>query len=186
MNDHQQPRHEDPATTHARLTAAACAEHANACAAAAHFLSGETIPEDQVPPNLQLLDDADDPLRPGRRAVLDPGDRDQRSFTSRNALDDHARNRIVISLTVRRDGWTVPEPGHPHVEPDTARLLLRAANPVVDIVAGIAMNGTLDAPRLRYRDANDRMTTFDHATHELDENGIRYLASLFILALDGA
>ena len=38
---------------------------------------------------------------------------------------------------------------------------------------------SLVAPQLRYDDGHDRMQPFDHAAHELDEHGVRYVASLF-------
>lgn len=40
------------------------------------------------------------------------------------------------------------------------------------------MDGSLDAPRLRYGD-DSCMQRFNHDTHQLDERGIRYVASLF-------
>ena len=84
-----------------------------------------------------------------------------------------------MNLSVRREGWTVPGPNDGRIDPDTARLLLRRDSPLIDIVAEIGMNRSLVAPQLRYNDANDRMQPFDHALHELEEHGVRYVASLF-------
>jgi hypothetical protein len=173
-HERHHPR-EDPATTHARLTAAALAAHASACAAADDFLAEGVSPEpEDMPPDL-MLTGADS--RP--RAVIDADSPDERQFTSREALHAYVRTCLVINVTVRRDGWTLPDPEDARIEPDTARLLLRAGDPVIDIAARIGMDGSLDAPRLRYEDGNDRMQEFDHDAHQLDERGIRYIAGLF-------
>ena len=169
------PRHsEDPVTTHARLSAAAFAAHLNACAAADAFLGGAARdPEDN--PDLRL---AATPA--GRReAVLEPGTAEQHKFGDVDTLRDYVRTEVVVALTVRREGWTVPDPNRARIEPDSARLLLHSGNPVVDVVAAVAMDGSLDEPRMRYTDAGDRMLTFDHEAHKLRDNGICYLAGLF-------
>ncbi len=127
---------EDPATTHARLSAAVVAAHANACAAADAFLSGSVPPDlRQMPPELKLTRN-----EAGRVAVIDTGTPDEREFTSHEALRAYVRRCVVMSLTVRRDGWTLPDPEDARIEPDSARLLLRPGNPVVDIVARIGMD----------------------------------------------
>ena len=169
------PQHsEDPVTTHARLSAAAFAAHLNTCAAADAFLGG-AAPDPEDNPDLRL---AATPA--GRReAVIEPGTADQREFGDVDTLRDYVRTEVVVTLTVRREGWTVPDPNRPRIEPDSARLLLHGGNPVVDVVAAVAMDGSLDEPRLRYNDAGDRMLTFDHKAHELPDLGIRYLAGLF-------
>ena len=166
--------HEDPAATHARLTAAALASHANACAAADAFLTdGTTRGPDDLPPDLVLAETAD-----GRLATIDAATPDERQFTSVAALRVYVRKCVVASVTVRRDGWTAPDPADARIRADTARLLLQTENPVVDIVAGIGMDGFLDAPRLRY--GNDScMLQFDHDAHGLDDRGVHYLAELF-------
>ena len=169
------PRHsEDPTSTHGRLSAAAFAAHLNACAAADAFLGGAAAdPEDN--PSLRL-----GATPAGRReAILEPETADQRRFDDVDTLRDYVRTKVMVALTVRREGWTVPDPNRPRIEPDSARLLLHRGNPVVDVVAAVAMDGSLDEPRLRYNDASDRMLTFDHETHELPDRGIRYLAGLF-------
>ncbi len=86
-----------------------------------------------------------------------------------------------MSLTVRRNGWTLPDPQDARIEPDSARLLLRPGNPVVDIVARVGMNRSLDAAHLRYKDSRDEMQRFDHRVHQLDDLGVRYVASLFTI-----
>ena len=140
---------EDPATTHARLSAAVVASHANACAAADAFLSGSVPPDlRQMPPELKLTRN-----EAGRVAVIDTGTPDEREFTSHEALR----------------------------EPDSARLLLRPGNPVVDIVASIGMDRSLDAAHLRYKDSRDQMQRFDHHVHQLKDHGVRYVASLFTI-----
>lgn len=165
---------ENPVTTHARLTAAALASHANACAAADAFLIDGTTPgPDNLPPDLVLTETAD-----GRLARIDAGTPDERQFTSLAALRVYVRKCVVASLTVRRNGWTTPDPADARIRPDTARLLLQTGNPVIDIIAGIGMDGSLDAPRLRY--GNDSgMLQFDHDAHELDDRCVHYLAGLF-------
>lgn len=164
-------------TTHARLSAAVLASHANACATADAFLrdGASPAPED-LPPNLVLTGTGTE-----RVAVIDAGAPDERQFTAREALRAYVRSCVVMSLSVRRDGWTLPGPADGRIEPDTARLLLRPDHPVVDIVARIGMNRSLVAPQLRYNDADDRMQPFDHAVHELDEHGIGYIARLFTI-----
>lgn len=172
---HEHPRtHEDPATTHARLSAAALASHANACAASDAFLADGTTPgPENLPADLVLAESG------GRRlATIEAGTPDERQFTSVDALRVYVRRCLVASLTVRRDGWTAPDPADSRIRPDSARLLLRTGNPLIDIIAGIGMDGSLDAPSLRYGDAGS-MRRFDHGAHELDERGIRYVASLF-------
>ena len=140
---------EDPATTHARLSAAVVAAHANACAAADAFLSGGAPPDlRQMPPKLKLTRN-----EAGRVAVIDTGTPDEREFTSHEALRAYVRRCVVMSLTVRRDGWTLPDPEDARIEPDSAPLLLRPGNPVVDIVARIGMDRSLDAAHLRYNAA---------------------------------
>lgn len=165
--------HEDFAATYARLSAAALAEHANACAAADAFLTDGTTPgPDNLPPDLVLTRTAE-----GRLATIGAATHDERQFTSSTALRIYVRTCLVAGLTVRRDGWTAPDPADPRIRPDTARLLLRT-EALVDIVAGIGMDGSLDSPRLRYGD-NGSLRRFDHDAHALDERGIRYIASLF-------
>ena len=167
-------RSEDPATTYGRLSAAAFAAHLNTCAAADAFLGGAAAdPED----NPDLRHGATTAGR--REATLEPGTADQRGFEDVGTLRDYVRSEVVVALTVRREGWTVPDPNRPRIEPDTARLLLHGGNPVVDVVAAVAMDGSLDEPRMRYNDASDRMRTFDHEAHELRDDGILYLAGLF-------
>ena len=169
--------HEDPVTTHARLSAAALASHANACAAADAFLRDGTTPApEKLPPDLVLAGTG-----PSRAAVIGADTPDERRFTSREALQVYVRRLLVKSVSVRRDGWTLPGPTDGRIEPDTARLLVRPGEPVVDIVARIGMCRSLSAPRLRYADANDCMQPFDHAVHELDERGVRWIASLFTI-----
>ena len=173
-HERHHPR-EDHAATHARLTAAALASHANACAAADAFLAEGLSPApEHMPPDLALTG-----AGAGRRAVIDADSPDERQFTSHEALRAYVRTCLVMNLTVRRDGWTLPDPNDARVDPDTARLLLRPGNPVVDIVAQVAMDRSLDAPRLRYNDETGRMLRFDHHVHQLDERGVRYVASLF-------
>ena len=165
---------EDPITTHGRLSAAAFAAHLNTCAAADTFLGGAPA-DPEKNPDLRLG------ITPaGRReAVLEPGTADQREFGDVDTLRNYARTEGVVALTVRREGWTVPDPNRPRIEPDSARLLLHGGNPVVDVVAAIAMDGSLDEARLRYNNSSDRMRTFDHEAHDLRNDGIRYLAGLF-------
>ena len=166
---------EDPVTTHARLSAAALASHANACAAADAFLHDGTLPgPEYMPPDLALTGTGNE-----RVAVIGAQTPDERQFTSREALRAYVRTCVVMSLSVRRDGWTLPDPTDGRIYPDTARLLLRPGRPVVDIVAEIGMHRSLVAPGLRYNDADDHMQPFDHAVHELDERGVRWIASLF-------
>ena len=168
---------EDPATTHARLSAAVVASHANACAAADAFLSGSVPPDlRQMPPELKLTRN-----EAGRVAVIDTGTPDEREFTSHEALRAYVRRCVVMSLTVRRDGWTLPDPEDARIEPDSARLLLRPGNPVVDIVARIGMDRSRDAAHLRYKDSRDQMQRFDHHVHQLEDHGVRYVASLFTI-----
>ena len=175
MTDERYFPGEDPVTTHARLSAAALAAHANACATADAFLRDGTTPApENLPPDLVLAG-----AGPARAAVTGAETPDERRFTSREALQVYVRGLLVKSLSVRRDGWTLPGPTDGRIEPDTARLLLRRDAPAIDIVAEIGMNRSLRSPRLRYNDANDRMQPFDHGAHELDERGIRYIASLF-------
>lgn len=165
---------EDPVTAHARLSAAVLASHANACAAADAFLADGTSPDpERMPPDLVLTGSG-----ANRVAVIDAGTPDERQFTSREALRAYVRRCVVMSMSVRREGWTLPGPNDARIEPDTARLLLRPGKPVVDIVARIGMDRSLDAPRLRY-DGHDRIHRFDHEAHELDDRGVRYVASLF-------
>ncbi|MCY4636590.1 MAG: hypothetical protein OXG04_19175, partial [Acidobacteria bacterium] len=76
--------------------------------------------------------------------------------TSHEALRAYVRRCVVMSLTVRRDGWTLPDPEDARIEPDSARLLLRPGNPVVDIVARIGMDRPLDAAHLRYNSTSAR------------------------------
>lgn len=172
-NQHRSAR-EEPAATHARLIAAALAAHTNACAAADAFLVDGTPPgPDNMPPDLILAETAD-----GRLATIGACTPDERQFTHLAALRAYVRTCLVAGLSVRRDGWTAPDPADSRIRPDTARLLLRIANPVVDIVAAVGMDGSLDAPGLRYGD-DDGMRRFDHHAHALDERGVRYLASLF-------
>ncbi len=174
-HDESQPRRpEDPATTHARLSAAAFATHLNACAAADAFLRGGVANLEERP-DLRLGTTP----KGDREAVIDPETSDERRFDTVDALRDYARTEVAVALTVRREGWTVPDPKRPRIEPDSARLLLHGGNPVVDVVAAVAMDGSLDEPHLRHNDAEDRMRTFDHEAHELPNDGIRYLASLF-------
>ena len=166
---------EDPVTTHARLNAAALASHANACAAADAFLqrrqyaSGRNLPADLVLTGTGAE----------RVAVIGAETPDERRFSSHEALRVYVRRCLVMSLSVRRESWTVPGPNDGRIDADTARLLLRRDRPVIDIVAQIGMNRSLVSPQLRYNDANDRMQSFDHALHELDEHGVRYIAGLF-------
>ncbi|MYK87458.1 MAG: hypothetical protein F4018_03420 [Acidobacteria bacterium] len=167
--------HEDPGATHARLTAAALAELANACAAADAFLVDGTILDPENPPATIVLADTEN----GRRATIDAGAPDEWQFTDIAALRVYVRTCLVASMSVRREGWTAPNPADSRIRPDTARLLLRTSNPLVDIVAGIGRDGSLDAPSLRYGNDDSGMRRFDHNAHELDERGIRYLASLF-------
>lgn len=167
--------HEDHATTHARLIAAALASHANACAAADAFLAEGVSPDPKhIPPDLLLTGTG-----ARRRAVIDADSADERQFTSHEALRVYVRRCVIVNLTVRRDGWTLPDPNDARVEPDTARLLLHPGDPVVDVVAQIGMDRSLHAPQLRYDDGTGRMLPFDHDAHEIDERGVRYLASLF-------
>ncbi len=175
----RQPQHrnEDPAATHARLSAAALASHANACAAADAFLAGGAAPDpERMPPDLALTGSGAD-----RAAVIGNDTPDERRFTSREALREYVRTFFVMTLTVRRNGWTAPDPADPRIQPDTARLLLHPGNPLVDIVARIGMDGSLDAPQLRYDDEHGRMQRFDHDIHELDEQGVPWVASLFTI-----
>ena len=166
---------EDPATTHARLSAAALASHANACAAADAFLADGVSPDpEDMPSDLVLTRN-----KAQRVAVIDAGAPDERQFTSREALRAYVRTCLVVSLSVRRDGWTLPGPEDARIEPDSARLLLRPGVPLVDILARIGMDRSLDAPQLRYNNGDDRMQCFDHDVHQLDDRGVRYVASLF-------
>ena len=175
MTDERHFRNEDPVTTHARLSAAALASHANACATADAFLRDGTTPApENLPPDLVLAGAGAE-----RAAVIGAETPDERQFTSREALQVYVRRLVVRSLSVRRDGWTLPGPTDGRIEPDTARLLLRPGAPVIDIVAEIGMNRSLVSPQLRYNDATDHMQPFDHGAHELDERGIRYVTSLF-------
>ena len=65
-------------------------------------------------------------------------------------------------------GRRASTPRRPRIEPgQRARLLQRSGNPVVDDVAAIAIDGSLDELRVRYHDARDRMASFDSETHEL-------------------
>ena len=177
MTQKRHSPHEDPVTAHARLNAAALASHANACAVADAFLRDGTRPApENAPADLVLTGTGAD-----RAAVIGAGTPDERQFTSREALRVYVRRCVVMSLSVRREGWTLPGPADTRIEPDSARLLLRPGQPVVDIVACIGMHRALDAPQLRYADAEDRMQPFDHAVHELDEHGIRWVASLFTI-----
>jgi len=50
---------------------------------------------------------------------------------------------------------------------------------VIDIVASIGMDRSLDAAHLRYKDSRDQMQRFDHSAHQLDDRGVLYIASLF-------
>ena len=166
---------EDPVTTHARLNTAALASHANACAAADAFLhDGSTPAPENLPADLVLTGTGAE-----RVAVIGAETPDERRFSSHEALRVYVRRCLVMSLSVRRESWTVPGPSDGRIDADTARLLLRRDSPVIDIVAQIGMNRSLVSPQLRYNDANDRMQTFDHALHELDEHGVRYIADLF-------
>ena len=172
---------EDATTVHARVTAAALANRLDACAAADAFLSqmghadGPTERTDQGPGlKLETTDDA------RRVAILDPATANERSFQTRQELREHVRTTLVRSFTVRREGWTVPDPQAAGISPDSARLILHG-NPVVDVVAAIAMNGSLTDPCLRHNAAGRRMIPFDYPAHGLTERGIRYLASLFRL-----
>lgn len=178
MNDRPYVPGEDPETTHARLNAAALAEHANACAAADAFLRDDLTPDpEQMPSDLLLTRTA-----AGRRATIGAGTPGERQFTDHQGLRVYVRTCLVMSLTVRRDGWTLPVPEDGRIEADTARLVLRSdktGRSVVDIVARIGMDGSLDAPRLRHEDGEGRVQDFDHRIHNLNERGVRYVASLF-------
>ncbi len=177
MTQHRQFPNEDPATTHARLSAAVMAEHANACAAADAFLADGTSPHpERIPPGLVLTETGGE-----RVATIDAATPDERQFSSHEALRAYVRRCVVINVTVRRDGWTLPCPDDARIEADTARLLLRPGDPVIDIVARIGMDRSLDAPYLRYNNGDDHIQRFDHQTHQLDEWGVRYVASLFTI-----
>ena len=179
-NEHEDA--EDAVTAHARVTATALANQLDVCAAADAFLSQarqahEPTERTDLGPTLKLqtTDDA------CRVAILDPATADERWFQTLQELREHVRTAFVRSFTVRREGWTVPDPQAAGIPPDSARLILHGSNPVVDVVTVIAMNGTLADPHLRHNDAVGRMVPFDHAAHDLTERGIRYLASLFRL-----
>ena len=179
-NEHENA--EDAVTAHARLTAAALANQLDVCAAADAFLSQMRHAHDptertDLGPTLKL-ETTDDACRV---AILDPATADERWFQTQQGLREHVRTALVRSFTLRREGWTVPDPLAAGIRPDSARLILHGGNPVVDIVTAIAMNGTLADPRLRHNDAAGRMVPFDHAAHDLTERGIRYLSSLFRL-----
>lgn len=173
-----QQRHfadEDPVTTHARLSAAALAAHANACAVADAFLAAGMSPEpEEMPSELKLAGKGDE-----RVAVIGAGTPDERQFSSHESLRVYVRRCVVINLTVRREAWTLPGQQDSRIEPDSARLLLRPGNPVVDIVAEIGMDRSLHAPQLRYDDSRKGMQRFDHDAHELADSGVQYVASLF-------
>lgn len=170
---------EDAVTAHARVTAAALANRLDACAAADAFLSqmrhadGPTERTD-LGPTLKL--EIGDDIR--RVTILDPATANERWFQTVQSLREHVRTALVRSFTVRREGWTIPDSQAAGIPPDSARLILHG-NPVVDVVAAIAMNGNLTDPCLRHNDAAGGMVPFDHAAHGLTERGIRYLASLF-------
>ena len=178
-NEHEDA--EDAATAHARVTAVALANRLDACAAADAFLSqirhadGPSEQTDLEPTlKLEIADDAH------RVAILDPATADEHWFQTLHELREHVRTALVHSFTVRREGWTVPDPQATGIPPDSARLILHG-NPVVDVVAAIAMNGSLADPCLRHNAAAGRMVPFDHAAHGLTQRGIRYLTSLFRL-----
>lgn len=175
MREQRRTTVEDPTTTHARLTAAALAEHASACRIADAFLVDGTRPDPETAPSDLLLARNGDE----RKATIGAETADEREFTSFTALRGYVRRVLVKSMTVRREGWTVPHPVNALITPDTARLLLRTGNPVVDIVARIGMNGELNTPALRYEDANHDTRVFDHEKHQLDARGTRYIAELF-------
>lgn len=168
-------RREDPATTHARLAAAALAAHANACAAADAFLRDGTTPGGNNTPGDLVLSQT----TRKRSARIDAGTPDEREFSVSEALQAYVRRCLVKSQTVRRLGWTAADPEDARIQPDSARLLLHTGNPLVDITAAIRMDGSLDAPTLRYGSDESAMQRFDHNAHNLEETGIRYIASLF-------
>ncbi len=166
-------------TTHARLSATALAEHANACAVADAFLRDDMTPgPESMPPDLVLTRTG-----AGRSATIGAGTPDERRFTDHEALRVYVKTCLVRSLTVRREGWTRPSPEDSRIEPDTARLLLHsdksAGKCVTDIVARIGMDRSLDAPHLRYQDGTGRMQPFNHRVHGIDERGVCYVAGLF-------
>lgn len=179
MTRQHRPAREEPAATYARLTAAALASHANACAVADAFLVDGTTPDrDNLPPDLVLAETAH-----GRLARIDADTPDERQFTSHEALRVYVKTCLVRSLTVRREGWTLPVPGDGRIEPDAARLVLHADKTadryVTEIVARIGMDKSLDLPQLRHEDEHGRMQPFDHHAHDLDERGVWYVAGLF-------
>ena len=71
-----------------------------------------------MPPELALARN-----EAGRVAVIGAGTPDEREFTSHEALRAYVRRCVVMSLTVRRNGWTLPDPQDARIEPDSARLL---------------------------------------------------------------
>ena len=178
-NEHEHA--EDAVTAHARVTARALANRLDACAAADAILSQMDHadgPSERTDLGFILKLEIADHAR--RVAVLDSATADERWFQTLPELREHVRTILVRSFTVRREGWTVPDPQAAGIPPDSARLILHG-NPIVDVVAAIAMNGRLADPCLRYNAAAGRMVPFDHAAHGLTERGIRYLASLFRL-----
>ena len=118
----------------------------------------------------------------GRVAVIDAETPDERQFTAREALRAYVRRRLVMSLSVRRDGWTLPGPNGGRIEPDSARLLLRPGNPVVDIVARIGMNRIARgaaAPGTATRTTACSPSTTP--SHELEKHGVRWTSPAFSL-----
>ena len=84
----------------------------------------------------------------------------------------------VIALTVPREGWTMRDPKRPRIEPGKrARLLLHGGNRLVDDVAAIAIDGSLDELYVRYHDARDHMASFDRV------GSIAWPACLFMVPI---
>lgn len=190
MNDHPKPHpsppHEDAVTAHARLKAATLAAHLDACARGDEFLRGDagdnTGDDTADNANVQLSRTTDGI----RNVTIEPGTPEERIFTTLEALRSYVHQELVLSFTVRREGWTVPDPRRPRIEPDTARLLLHAGHPVIDVVAAIAMDGTLHEPRLRHNDAANDMVDADDHNQERQHPGIRYVTTLFKVTTDQA
>ena len=184
MNDHHKPHrsppHEDAVTAHARLKAATLAARLDACARTDEFLRGDAGDSAADDADLQLSRTADGI----RTVIIEPGTPQERSFRKVDALRNYVRQELVLSFTVRREGWTVPDPRRPRIEPDTARLLLHAGHPVIDVVAAIAMDGTLHEPRLRHNDAANEMVDADDNEQKRQHPGIGYLATLFKVTID--
>ena len=171
---------EDPATTHARLTAAAiAAERLN-----------DPRRRRRLPRRNERLERIDQARGTApeqgrrRRQDRDAARRrpDEERFRTPEAWREHVRG-LVLAVCVRRNGWTVADPRQPLLEPDGARLLLLRGDPVVDVVAAVAMDGSLDEARLRHSRAGGEMTAFDHAAHDVSAAGVRYLAELFRIRL---